>query len=63
MELKNRSKKCFIKKTLRFVQSIGKRTPKVIFLTKPTNLRIVISLETSSPLVFFKYSHQIFLGR
>ena len=63
---KNRSKKCLVKKILHsysFGQSPRKRTPKEIFFTKPVNLKIVISLETSSPLVFFKYSHQIFLDR
>ena len=49
--------------SLRFGQSPWKRTPKEIFFTKPVNLnrRQVISLETSCLLVFFKYSHQIFL--
>ena len=63
MGRKNRSKKCFVKKILYFGQSLWKTTLKEVFFTKPDNLKIVISLETSSTLVFFKYPHQIFLNR
>ena len=51
---KNRSKKCFVKKDIMLWSKSLKKIS-----CEPVNLKI--SLETSSPLVFFKYSHQIFL--
>ena len=63
IKCKNRSKKCFLKMILCFVQRPWKITAKKIFLSKSVNCKIVISRKTCSSLVFLKYCHQIFLYR